>query len=216
MISDPAQDYARGYVPFLDCTIFLDSHPLIPRPETEYWTEQAILEIKKKSSPGVLDLFAGSGAIGIAVLKHVPNASVDFGELVSEHLSTIQKNIRENGIEEARAHVFKTDVLSDISGVYDFILANPPYIAEDATDVDESVLAYEPYTALFAKNGGFDLIEKTINGARECLAPDGALYLEHRPEQAEQIAKTAAENGFSSASFPDHYGVIRYSILHPL
>lgn len=213
MKTDPVEDYARGFVPFLNCIIFLDSHPLIPRPETEFWVEKAIEEIKKRPAPKVLDIFAGSGAVGVAVLKHIPDSYVDFGELNASHLPTISKNIRENGISDSRAHVIQTDVFSALPGTYDFVLANPPYIAEDAEDVEESVRAFEPHEALFAEDNGFALIEKTITGARRCLAPDGLLYIEHRPEQAGRIAETARENGLTAETLPDQYGVLRYSIL---
>ena len=86
-------DYVIGWKPFLDCKIFLDSHPLIPRAETEYWVEQAITEIQESKKAGAgtrhLDLFAGSGAIGIAVLKHLPQVGVDFGEIDAAHPPTI-------------------------------------------------------------------------------------------------------------------------------
>jgi release factor glutamine methyltransferase len=213
MLTDPQEDYAKGFVPFLDCTIFLDSHPLIPRPETEFWTEKAIGEIKKLPSAHVLDLFAGSGAVGVAVLKHVPSAHVDFGEIAEAHLPVILKSIKENGIGEERSRVLQTDVYSAVEGRYDFILANPPYIARDADDVDDSVRALEPHEALYADDGGFALIEKTIAGAKAHLAEKGALYIEHRPEQAERIGKSARQNGLKAESFPDQYGVIRYSVL---
>lgn len=216
MLTDPAEDYARGHVPFLDCTIFLDSRPLIPRPETEYWAEKAIGEIKKHPSPRVLDLFAGSGAVGVSVLKHVPASSVDFGELVKAHGPTILKNVRGNGIDESRARILLTDVYGSIPDTYDFILANPPYIAEDASDVDESVRTHEPHEALFAGDGGFALIEKTISGAGLRLSPDGVLYLEHRPEQAAGIAETARKNGLSAETLPDQYRILRYSVLKRL
>lgn len=103
--------YLIGSVPFLDCTIYLDSHPLIPRTETEYWVEQAIAVIKSQSSSRdleleteggpasslhILDLCAGSGAIGVAVAKAEPSAHVTFAEIDPAHLPTIEKNIVAN------------------------------------------------------------------------------------------------------------------------
>ena len=58
--------YVIGSIPFLDTKIYLDSKPLIPRPETEYWTEQAIKSIKTVASANVLDLCSGSVCIGVA------------------------------------------------------------------------------------------------------------------------------------------------------
>jgi HemK-like putative methylase len=100
--------YLIGHVPFLDCTIYLDTHPLIPRVETEFWVEQAIKAISTGSTiqPSltgeiaepvhILDLCAGSGCIGVAVAKAIPTALVDFSEISAQLLPTITKNIEQN------------------------------------------------------------------------------------------------------------------------
>ena len=214
MLTDPEADYARGFVPFLDCRIYLDSHPLIPRVETEFWVEKAIQELQLKGAPKCLDLFAGSGAIGVAVLKHVPSSRVDFGEIGANHLPTILKNILENGIDPNRASVIKTDVWSAMRGVYDFILANPPYLAKERVErLQDSVVRHEPHMALFAEDGGFALIEKTILGAPEHLSPAGVLYIEHEPEQARRISEIAEKTGLTAETKYDQYGIARYSLL---
>ncbi|MDO8523954.1 MAG: HemK/PrmC family methyltransferase [bacterium] len=221
-------DYVVGWKPFLDCKIFLDSRPLIPRSETEYWVEKAILEIRRERGSAALaclDLFAGSGAIGVAVLKHLPNARIDFGEIDAAHFPTILKNIRENlptpdlrqadGVNEMRARTIKTDVWSAIAGTYDFVFANPPYLSEARRKrIQKSVLAYEPASALFARENGLELIRKTIQGAAEYLRKDGAMYLEHEPEQAEAVIALAVSNRLSAKNRTDQFGVLRYSVLH--
>lgn len=211
-------DYVIGWKPFLDCRVFLDSRPLIPRTETEYWVEKAILEIKRERGDAplsCLDLFAGSGAIGVSILKRLPNARVDFGELEAVHFSTILKNIRENGAGEARTRVIKTDVWGAVAETYDFVFANPPYLSEARRKrVQKSVLAYEPASALFAKENGLELIKKTIEGVPRHLRKEGALYLEHEPEQAKAILALAASNGLSAENRADQFGVLRYSVLH--
>ncbi len=60
--------YIIGSIPFLNTTIFLDAHPLIPRPETEFWVEKAIAHMNVRAPLRILDLCAGSGCIGVAVL----------------------------------------------------------------------------------------------------------------------------------------------------
>lgn len=216
--------YLIGYIPFFNTTIFLDSRPLIPRTETEYWVEIAINDMQKKCmiyhtgqkswAPKVLDLFAGSGCIGVAVLKHISNAQVDFGEINSTHLTTIQKNIRENGIEESRARVIQTDVFENISGSYDYVCANPPYLSRNRMErVEQSVQKHEPNEALFAAEDGNSLINQFITELPAHLNKSGTAYLEHEPEQAEHIKKIAKNNSFQAESFKDQYGVTRYSTL---
>ena len=132
--------YVIGFVPFLDCKIWLDSKPLIPRPETEYWTEKAIQEIKRvtPTASRILDLCAGSGAIGIAVAKAVGEADVTFGEIDKAHLATIGKNLTENHIDCTRYKVFQSDLFKNIDGQFDYILTNPPYINKEAGTVEIS------------------------------------------------------------------------------
>jgi len=97
--------YVIGHVPFLDCTIYLDSHPLIPRPETEYWTKHLIDTLQTSPPPQVrdsipylrvLDLCAGSGCSGVAIAKAFLSAHVDFAELDPLHFPTIKKNLEIN------------------------------------------------------------------------------------------------------------------------
>ena len=98
MHSSLPEAYKIGWVPFIHTDIYLDSRPLIPRTETEYWVNEAIQEIKKSGvvAPRILDLCAGSGCIGVAVLKEIPEALVDFAEIDPTHHETIRKNITEN------------------------------------------------------------------------------------------------------------------------
>jgi release factor glutamine methyltransferase len=216
METNPEDDYARGWVPFLDCKIFLDSHPLIPRLETEYWVEKAIERINKEAAGGflILDLFAGSGAIGIALLKHLENARVDFGEIDASHFPTIKKSLKENGIGEQRAHMIETDVWSSVSGRYDAVFANPPYIsAKDITRVQSTVIALEPHRALFAEEDGMEYIRRTIEGAADHVKPGGMLFLEHDPEQSPAISALGETHGFSTSQETDQFGLKRWTVL---
>ncbi len=223
MLTDPEQDYATGSIPFLGATICLGSRPLIPRSETEYWVEKAIQKItlygnglrsKGIEKPiAVLDLFAGSGAIGVAVLKHVLETHVTFGELVPSHLSGIEKTLAVNGIDSSRATLLQTNVWSSVVEVFDFILANPPYISHARGTVAPSVTASEPHEALFAEDDGFEYIRQTVLGASRHLAPNGELWIEHEPYQSRRLAELAREQGYSVETHLDQYGSGRFSVL---
>lgn len=211
--SNEPEAYEIGWVPFLGTTIHLDSHPLIPRTETEWWCELAIADIKKKTAPRVLDLFAGSGCVGVAILKHVADARVDFGELETRHLPTIQKNIAAN-TDPAKARVIQTDVWSNIRDSYDFVLANPPYLARSRIErVAESVLAHEPETALFADDDGYAMIAQTLAGLPAHLSAGGQCWVEHEPEHSAQIVADAESLGLKAVTHNDQYGVERYSVI---
>ncbi len=203
--------YIIGWVPFLNTKIWLDSAPLIPRPETEFWVEKAISDMKQRLEVRplvVLDLCAGSGCVGVAVAKHMPEAVVHFAELVDDHHQTIRRNIRENGIDVARTKQIGGDLFEHVTEKYDFILTNPPYIDPKLSHrIQTSVAAHEPELALFGGADGMEIIERIIREAPNYLNPDGVLYIEHEPEQEEKIKTLAPQADI----FEDQFGVKRYS-----
>lgn len=211
--------YVIGTIPFLGCTIHLDSKPLIPRPETEFWTERAIFKIAQMQSNTptkplrVLDLCAGSGCIGVAVAKHVTMVRVDFAEIVADHLPTISKNIALNGVASERCNLIKSNLFSNIIDRYDIILSNPPYIDQKMNRTEISVTAYEPHTALFGGENGSLYLSAIISNVTPHLSPTGQLWLEHEPEQISTLSTTAKIYGLSLSTHNDQYNTPRFSIL---
>lgn len=218
--------YLIGHAPFLDCIIYLEGRPLIPRVETEFWVEKAIEMIRTKnqnqptldgaSEPTrVLDLCAGSGCIGVAIAKHIPNALIDFGEIDAKLVPNIVKNITENVEDKSRCTTYHSNLFEAIpkSHRYDFILTNPPYIDPALNRVDQSVKDFESHLALFGGKQGTEIIEQLIATAGERLSLDGQLWIEHEPEQVGILATLAHQHNFSITHHPDQYDVIRYSIL---
>ncbi|MBI1984538.1 MAG: HemK family protein methyltransferase [Candidatus Wildermuthbacteria bacterium] len=212
-------DYVAGSVEFLKCRIDLSKRPMIPRPETEYWTEQAITELRKRvleivspSQLRCLDLFAGSGCIGIAVLKHVPGSFVDFGEKEKKLLSQIRINAKLNHIPKNRYRVIQSDVFSNVKEKYDCIFANPPYVAlSKISRVQESVLEHEPLSAIFGGEDGLRFIRPLLKEARFHLKPGGTLYFEFDSWQKKAIETLLKKNQYTSFKFhKDQYGNWRY------
>lgn len=184
--------YKSGFKDFLGCKIDLSQKPLIPREETEDWVNAAIGEIKKSLEQKIhcLDLFSGSGCVGIAVLKKISNAVCDFGEIDDNFLKQIQINLDLNEIDLSRYKIIKTNVFSNIADKYDFILANPPYVAEERMDeIGEDVKKYEPMIALMGGEYGMDFIKMFLENAAGHLNEKGIAYMEIDPQQKELIEK---------------------------
>ena len=189
--------YVIGHQPFLDCSIDLSQRPLIPRPETEQWSQQCLRAIEDASAAArtphplrVLDAFCGSGCVGVAVLKHFAGRAVrlqvDFADIEPRYLTQVAINLRRNGVA-ASPHVGSllcSDVLSAVTDSrYDFILANPPYIDPARTQVSESVLRHEPHTALFAADRGLYFVQRLLCDAAPVLRAGAQVWVEFDPWQ---------------------------------
>lgn len=211
VLTNAEQDYIRGWVPFLETRIFLDSRPLIPRTETEYWVEQAIQEMSETNNLCVLDIFAGSGCAGLATLKHRPNAFVTFAEIEEAHLDTIKKSISENDLNKRHAFFIESDVWENVDGRFDFIFANPPYISKERNTVEKEVVTTEPSRALFAEEDGYAYIRETIQGLSSSLANKGVCYIEHEPFHVEKIEAQIKNSAFTATTKKDQYGVDRFT-----
>ncbi|MFA5080601.1 MAG: HemK family protein methyltransferase [Candidatus Paceibacterota bacterium] len=204
-------EYKAGFKFFLGQKIDLSKYPLIPRKETEYWVFEAIKEIASKKKAFCLDLFSGSGCIGIAVLKNT-DAFCDFGEINDNFLEQIRINIALNDINGDKYSVFKTDIFSGINKKYDYILANPPYVAEKRiNEVGKDVLAFEPKIALFSGEDGMNAIEKFLHEARNYLNDKGIIFLEFDPEQEKQIDYILKKEKYSNWKFfYDQFKLVRF------
>ena len=209
--------YVIGHIPFLNTTISLTSRPLIPRPETEYWTAKVIADIEQLTAtknPLVLDLCAGSGAIGVAIAKAVPQSLVHFIELESSHLPTIALNCRQNGVVPERVHILTGNLFQTKEALprFDVIVTNPPYIDPILDRTEDSVKGFEPEVALYGGKDGLELISKIILTAPNFLVPGGSLYIEHEPEQS-KVIQELAHNTFIVTTHQDQYNLERYTKL---
>lgn len=174
--------YVIGWIPFLGLRIELDSRPLIPRPETEWWVEQCIAEVRPRDTKEhplrILDLCAGSGAVGLSLLKALPFAHVSFAELVPAHVQQIERNLLVNNLDASRATIKTSDLYSAFPNEqWDLILCNPPYIPSTRT-LETSVSEFEPSEALFAGLDGLDLIRKISAEVPGHLSSPGEIWME--------------------------------------
>jgi len=208
-------DYVIGFVDFLNCRIDLSKKPLIPRTETEFWVKEAIKEIEKKGNVKILDIFSGSGCVGLAVLKNAKNVKVDFAEKDGAFVNQIRINIRLNKINKKRAKVIKSDIFSAIKDRYNYILANPPYISKKrVSKIQKSVLKFEPKNALFGGVDGFFYINKFLKEASNFLKEKGRIYMEFDYIQKKGIDKLLKKYGYKKYHFSkDQFGKPRFLVV---
>jgi len=161
----------------------------------------------------VLDMFAGSGCFGIAILAHVPNAHVTFAELEDNALEQIKINLDLNEINESRYEIIKTNIFSNIpeAKTYDYILANPPYIPTSDPNMDDSVLKYEPSKSLYGGDDGLDLIRPFLTDAYRYLKPGGKIYMKFGYEHQAPLEQLLRTLPYTSHSFhKDQYTTPRF------
>lgn len=173
---------------------------LIPRPETESIVEEALAYIKLKeiSNPRILDLGAGTGCIGLSILKQNVKATLVSIERSPAAFTYLQKN-RETLDLVSRSVVHCTDVMTfEASEKFDIIVANPPYIDRQDPAVQESVKKFEPAEALFAAAQGYQDIANWSKKFRSYLSRPGLMLFEIGYQQGAETKRLFSEENFFS------------------
>lgn len=167
--------YIIGKAYFRDLELAVDERVLIPRPETEELVD-LVLKENSKADLRVLDIGTGSGAIAISLKSARPDWQVTASDISQGALQLAEENSKLNQVS---LDFVESDVFGQITGTFDVIISNPPYIAYgDKDEVGMNVLASEPHLALFADEDGFAIYRQIIEGAGEHLSENGKLYFE--------------------------------------
>lgn len=167
---------------------------LDPRPDTEALVAEALSRPFLK----VLDLGTGTGCILLSCLKGMPMArgvGVDVSEAA---LDVARANACDLGLEE-RVKFLQSDWFSDVSGAFDLIVSNPPYIAADEMpDLAPEVRDWEPHLALTPGGDGLDAYRTIAQGAGARLMPGGRVLVEIGPTQGAAVTGLFAAAGLGS------------------
>ena len=179
----PAQ-YIIGSSDFHGLTLKVDERVLIPRPETEELVELILSENPEKSL-SVLDIGTGSGAIALALASSRPDWQITASDLSDDALALAAENAQSCGLDLA---FVQSDCMEAISGTFDIIVSNPPYISEaDKDEVGLNVLTSEPHMALFAEEDGYAVYRKIAEQAGDYLTEKGKIYLEIGYKQGDGV-----------------------------
>jgi release factor glutamine methyltransferase len=184
---EPIQ-YITGTQEFFGLDFHVTPAVLIPRPETELLVEAVLELMPADKSLRIADIGTGSGAIAVAVAKHLPLATITALDLSAPALVIADHNAKANQVAD-RIRFVESDLLAGVAGeTFDAILSNPPYIpTTDRSTLHPQVRDHEPHSALFAGTTGMDIYARLIPLAYEALVPGGLLALEIGYGQLETI-----------------------------
>ncbi|MDR1197087.1 MAG: peptide chain release factor N(5)-glutamine methyltransferase [Candidatus Nomurabacteria bacterium] len=202
--------YGRDFLVTLDV--------LIPRPETENLIE-IVKTLVRHSGPRagirstdnfnwipdqvrndgvtkmkVLEVGTGSGCIAITLKLERPDLEITASDVSKSALLVARRNWKQLGTTGQKINFIRWNLIGEAAGRFDIIVANLPYV--DREWETSPAVKYEPELALFAGDGGLELIKKLLDQAAAHLSPDGYVVLEFDPRQAAEVKKYAEKRGF--------------------
>ena len=207
---EPLQ-YIVGHAPFRYLDLKVGPGVFIPRPETETVVQAGLDWLTRHGmmTPLVVDLCAGSGAIGLSVATEVPGSRVWAVELAPHTAEWTRRNLAETAkrypsitsnyqLEVADATSMAT--LAHLDGTVDMVITNPPYIPELDVPEQPEVRDWDPELALYGGSADGTLIpERIIERSFRLLKPGGALVMEHDVNQGDRLVAYARMAGFATA-----------------
>jgi len=183
---------------FYGLELKISKDTLDPRPDTEVLVDLVLDLVKdRKSEPfEILDLGIGTGAICLALLANLPQARGTGTDLAHGALDTAAQNAEMNGLAE-RFLTIRSDWFENLSGPYDVIVSNPPYIRSDVVPtLDREVRDHDPVLALDGGADGLVAYRAIAAGAATFLKPDGIVAVESGFDQKIAIRKIFENAGF--------------------
>lgn len=186
--------YITHHQEFMGLDFYVDENVLIPQPDTEILVEEALKEIEntKKENYKILDLCAGSGAIGVSLAKYVVDSQVILSDISEEALKITKKNAVHNQVADKCKFVL-SNLFENLQVKFDMIVSNPPYIQTKVIKTLSEEVQNEPIIALDGGVDGLDFYQKIAEEAYQYLNENGMLLLEIGYDQKEQVIKLLEE-----------------------
>lgn len=194
--------HLTGIREFWSLPLKVNDSTLIPRPDTEVLVESA-LDICAENAD-ILDMGTGTGAIILALASELPKAHCLGVDLSLDAVQLAKENAQLLKINNV---VFKhSDWFENVTGKYDVIVSNPPYIDKDDHHLAQGDVRFEPLSALVAGNKGLADIQLIAEQATDYLNLDGTLLFEHGFEQGQQVRAILQALGYVQIKTIKDYG----------
>lgn len=184
--------YITGVQEFMGLNFKVNSNVLVPRQDTECLVEEALKYIR----PGmkVLDMCTGSGCIIVSIMKDVANVE-GYGADISKQALLVAK---ENALNNHVPVTFeRSDLFENITGKYDVIVSNPPYIrTNEIQGLMPEVSLFEPVEALDGKEDGLFFYRKMVKESKNYLNPNGIILFEIGCDQGADVSNMLIYAGY--------------------
>jgi len=197
---------------FYGLPLFLSPETLVPRPDTETIVDAVLADRRRDEAIAILDLGTGSGAILIALLHELRQATGLGIDKAKGAIATARRNAERNGVV-ARATFTVGDWGRGVAPAFDVVVANPPYIARnEIASLAVEVREHDPHFALDGGEDGLDAVRAILSDLPRLLAENGAAYIEVGEGQAAEAAELIRQAGFGTSFRHDLAGVPRVVI----
>ena len=187
--------YITGQREFWSLNLSVNQHTLIPRPETELLVEHILELYPANSRIKLADLGTGSGAIALALASERPEWQIIATDQSAEAINIAEQNatqLKLNNIEFRQGSWFQP-----LTGeLFDIIVSNPPYIADNDEHLRQGDVRFEPRSALSSGADGLDDIRQIADQARQYLHSAGLLIVEHGYDQQQEIQQIFNSLGY--------------------
>ena len=184
--------HLTGTAFFMGREFTVNEHVLIPRPDTEVLAAGAIEVCRQKKKSGrILDLCTGSGILAVTLALELPSWQVEASDISHEALLTARENAARLG---ADVRFYEGDLFGPVSGIFDMIVSNPPYIPTGVIEeLEPEVRDHDPFTALDGGADGLDFYRRIAEKAPAYLKKGGWLLCEIGHDQEDAVYGLLAE-----------------------
>lgn len=182
-----------GTQEFMGLTFKVNENVLIPRQDTELLVEN-VADCLGNGKRTVLDMCTGSGCIAVSIDRLSKDSKVTAVDISEKALEVAQENNRFNN---ANVTFIQSDLFTNVTGRYDIIVSNPPYIRTDEIPkLMEEVKSHEPIMALDGMEDGLYFYKKICNEASDYLNDNGKIFFEIGYDQGDDVSEILRQNRF--------------------
>jgi len=208
--------YIVGSKEFWSLPFEVNSHVLIPRPETEILVEE-VLKVcsgRKARNLRILEIGTGSGAISVSLAHELKNAQIVATDISQDAINIASRNAQINNAAN-QISFLSGNLFEPVSGKFDIIVSNPPYISKEEYDrLPTGVRDFEPELALLSGADGTSFHREIIKEGSIYLKPGGWIFMEIGAGQRDRVEYMLnASNLYDNIAFrADYAGIERVSV----